>query len=82
MKNVGRLSSAFSIDNNLFVISIKGRLDNFDGQNYHIGKNPEGGPEGWKGARAHSGCPTVTVKMTDPLKTLIAEARNRRSNNM
>ena len=72
MKTARRLSSAFSSDNNLFVVNKNGRLDTFDGQNWHKGKSPEGRP------RACDFNVTTTVPLTDPLKTLIAEARKRR----
>ena len=34
------VSSAFSSNNNIFVVNRNGRLDTFDGQNWH-GKDPE-----------------------------------------
>ena len=72
-------SSAFSSDNNIFVVNRNGRLDTFDGQNWHEGKDPEW----WPRARADDLLEvTTTVKMTVPLKTLIAEARKRRSEDM
>ena len=75
MKTAGRLSSAFSIDRNLFVVNKNGRLDTFDGQNWHKGKNPEGWPDS---VDIDDDNVTITVKMTSPLKALIAEARQRR----
>ena len=72
MKTAGRLSSAFSIENNLFVVNSNGSVDTFDGQNWHKGKSPEGWP------RACDFNVTTTVPLTGPLKTLIAEARKRR----
>ena len=73
MKIPGRISSAYSVDNNLFVVRGNGRLDSFDGQNWHQGKDSEGWP------RAHDKyVTTTTVKMTGQLRTLIAEVRQRR----
>ena len=69
MISAGRHSSAFSSDKTLFVGNINGRLDTFDGQKWHRGKNPEG---------ACDFNVTTTVPLTGPLKTLIAEARKRR----
>ena len=74
MKSAGRLSSAFISDKTLFVEGNRnGRLDTFDGQKWHRGKNPEG---------ACDFNVTTTVPLTGPLKTLIAEARKRRSEDM
>ena len=69
-------SSAFSSDNNIFVVNRNGRLDTFDGQNWHKGKDPEWWPRVPRKGGADN--MTTTVKMTGPLKTLIAEARQRR----
>ena len=76
-------SSAFSSDNNIFVVNRNGRLDTFDGQNWHEGKDPEWWPrvprKGWADNLLEV---ITTVKMTVPLRTLIAEARKRRSEDM
>ena len=66
------ISSAYSVNDNIFVIRRNGRLDSFDGQNWHQGKNPEGWP-----LRSEHDVTTTTVKMTGQLRTLIAEARER-----
>ena len=73
IESAGRPSSAFRRANNLFVVNTNGRLDTFDGQNWHKGKNPEGWPDSVDDDNV-----TITVKMTSPLKALIAEARQRR----
>merc|ERR550517_2363408 len=76
----GRLTSAYSADDHVFVVRQNGSLDSFNGQEWHLGKKPEGWPEGWRWQRDCQGdkVTTTTVNMTGQLRTLIVEARELR----